>query len=125
MEEKSRSWIPPAIAGTIAGLATGLVVGWLWPMEINDALPHSLRQDHRDDYVVMVATAYEAEGDLAMARERLVQLDPEDPAAPVVELAERLVAVGGGGNDLIRLARLAYAMDAVTPALLPYIEAAP
>jgi hypothetical protein len=104
----------------------GFAVGWwIWPVQYTNTAPNVLRQDSRDDYVVMVASAYEVERDLEQARARLKLLDPEEPATPVVELAERLVEVGGSAEDIIYLARLAGALGAISPALTPYLDGLP
>jgi hypothetical protein len=84
--------------------------------------PSALREDYRDEYVLMVATAYEVEGDRERARERLTRLDSEEPSAPVVGLAERLIEQGGSEQDVVRLARVAEALDATTPTLTPYLQ---
>ena len=67
----------------------------------------------------------EGEGDLEQARERLRALDPQEPTVPVIELAERLVEAGGGDDELTRLARLAWALGATSPTLIPYLENSP
>jgi len=113
------------VVGIAAGLALGLAIGWLWPVRYTNTAPAALRQDYRDDYVVMVAATYEIEGDPDRARERLALLDAEEPAAPVVELAERLVEAGGSVDDIARLARLAWALKATTPTLVPYLGEEP
>lgn len=121
-----RTWITWVSAGVLVGLALGFAVGWgLWPVQYTNTVPHALRQDYRDDYVVMVATAYEVEQNLEQARQRLGLLDAEEPAAPVVELAERLVQVGGKAEDITCLVRLAWALGALTPPLAPYLEGRP
>lgn len=125
MSEWTQGWAGRIAMGLAAGLALGLVIGWLWPVQYTNTAPSVLRQDYRDDYVVMVASAYEIEGDPERARERLVLLDAEEPAAPVVELGERLVEAGGGAEDIVRLARLAWALKAITPTLVPYLEGGP
>lgn len=121
----AQSWAVQAAIGAAAGLALGLVIGWLWPVQYTNTAPAVLRQDYRDDYVVMVAAAYEVEGDPELAHKRLALLDAEDPAAPVVELGERLVAVGGSAQDITHLARLSWALKAITPTLVPYLEGSP
>jgi len=104
----------------------GFIIGWwLWPVQYTNTAPVVLRQDYRDDYIVMIATAYEVEEDLEQARERLKLLDPREPATLVVELAERLIEAGGDADDIARLARLAWALGATTSTLIPYLEGPP
>jgi len=115
---------------TAVGVAVGLMLGfaigwWIWPVQYTNTAPDVLRQDYRDDYVVMVATAHEVEGDLERARDRLKLLDPEEAAAPVVELAERLIEAGGGAEDITYLARLAWALGDLPPTLIPYLDGRP
>jgi hypothetical protein len=120
-----RRWFIQAVVGVIVGLALGLGIGWgLWPRETAPS-PARLRWDYQENYIIMVATAYEVEGDLNLAQERLALLDPQDPAAPVVQLGERLVAAGADTEDIAHLARLAWALDAITPPLVPYLEGRP
>jgi hypothetical protein len=112
--------------GVVVGLLLGFTIGWWWwPVQYTNTAPSALRQDYGDEYIVMVASAYEVEGDLERARDRLRALDGEAPAAPVVELAERLVEAGGDPSDIIRLAHLVEALGATMPTLLPYTEAPP
>lgn len=126
MSKRARKWIGRAVIGVLVGLALGFAIGWwLWPVQYTNTAPDVLRQDYRDDYVVMIATAYEVDGDLEQAREWLTLLDPDEPAAPVVELAQRLVEVGGGAEDIARLVRLAWAVGTLPPELTPYLEDQP
>jgi hypothetical protein len=123
VSKRARKWGVRAAIGGAVGLALGFAVGWwFWPVQYTNTAPDVLRQDYRDDYVVMIATAYEVEKDLDQARQRLRLLDPEEPAAPVVELADRLIEAGGSAEDITRLARLAWALGALTPTLTPYLE---
>jgi hypothetical protein len=108
------------------GLMVGFAIGWwIWPVQYTNTAPDVLRQDYRDDYVVMIATAHEVEQDLEQALNRLKLLDPEEPAAPVVELAERLVEAGGSAEDITYLARLAWALGNLPPTLTPYLDGLP
>jgi hypothetical protein len=104
----------------------GFAIGWwIWPVQYTNTAPDVLRQDYRDDYVVMVATAHEVEQDLEQARNRLKLLDPAEPAAPVVELAERLVEAGGSAEDITCLARLAWVLGDLPLTLTPYLDGWP
>jgi hypothetical protein len=120
-----RRWIVQAVVGVVVGLVLGFGIGWgLWPRESAPS-PAKLRWDYQENYVIMVATAYQVEGDLNLARERLALLDPQNPATPVVQLGERLVAAGADTKDITHLARLAWDLDAITPPLVPYLEGRP
>jgi len=104
----------------IAGAALGVAIGWwLWPVEYVNTTPDTLRRDYLDDYIVMVATAYEVESNLDRARERLRLLNPTEPEAPLAELVERLVAAGGSPTDIARLNRLLDALRAASPLPTP------
>ncbi|HEY76040.1 MAG TPA: hypothetical protein G4O00_07650 [Thermoflexia bacterium] len=121
-----RRVLPLALAGLAVGIALGLLVGWvLWPVRYTNTAPAQLRQDYRTEYVLMVAAAYHVEGDLEAARARLALLDPEQPARPVRELAETLIAEGGRETDIRTLVHLAEAMGATTPSMLPYLGGTP
>lgn len=126
VREGTQAWaIRTAIAAAV-GLLMAFAIGWwIWPVQYTNTAPDVLRQDYRDDYVVMVATAYEVEQDLQQARNRLKLLDPEEPAAPVVELAERLIEAGGGAEDITYLARLAWVLGTLPPPLTPYLDGQP
>jgi len=118
-----RRIVPLALAGLVVGAALGLLVGWrLWPVEYTNTFPAQLRQDYRNDYVLMVAAAYSVEQDLEAARSRLALLDAEAPVDPLIELAEELIAAAGPHEDITLLANLADAMGAATPAMVRYLE---
>ena len=126
MSDQSQAWGRWAAIGVGVGLALGFAVGWwLWPVQYTNTAPAVLRQDYRDDYIVMIATVYEVEGDLEYALDRLGLLDQNDPAAPVVELAERIIGANGSPEDIARLARLATAVGGATPTLTSYLEDQP
>ncbi|MEA3377485.1 MAG: hypothetical protein U9R72_14950 [Chloroflexota bacterium] len=123
MAQPTRQWITRAVVGIAVGAALGVAIGWwLWPVTYTNTSPDVLREDYQDEYVLMTATAYEVEGDRERARERLALLDPEEPSAPVVGLAERLIEQGGSEEDIVRLARLAEALGVTSPALMPYLQ---
>ncbi len=65
----------------LVGTAVGLFYGWVInPVRYVDTTPDTLRIDYKSDYVLMVAEAYSAEGDLALAARRLALLGATHPA---------------------------------------------
>ncbi len=112
-----------ALIGLALGIVLGLLIGWrLWPVRYTNTAPHQLRWDYRNDYVLMIAAAYQVEGNVGAAQDRLALVNAESPAQPVVELAEQLIATDGGQGDIVMLVRLADALGAVTPVMTPYLE---
>lgn len=111
------------LVGLAIGVGLGLLVGWrLWPVSYTNTAPHQLRQDYRNDFVLMTAAAYQVDQDLDAVRERLALVDAEAPERPVVELTETLIAEGGRSEDVAVLVELAEALDATTAPMAPYLE---
>ena len=110
--------------GVAVGVALGFAIGWwFWPVEYTNTAPNVLRRDYCDDYILMVAAAYEIDNrDVEQAQRRLELLDPIDPAAPVIELAERLIAANGSIEDITHLAHLAQALGPLPLSLTLYLE---
>ena len=74
----------------MVGAALGLLVTWVfWPIEFKNADLANLRPSLKEDYVRMVAVAYEADGDLATAKKRLETLGYDNPAQTFSVLIER------------------------------------
>ena len=71
----------------ILGIGVGLLYGWVInPVKYVDTTPAKLRTDYQTDYILMVAEAYQAEGDLDLAARRLAVLG-DSPPAEIVRLA--------------------------------------
>ena len=97
----------------VVGLGGGLYYGWvIAPVQYVDADPASLHQAFKDDYILMLATAYAGDGDLEAARAGLTSLGLEAGAPVVTAAAERLTAAGLPAEDAARLASLAAALAA-------------
>ncbi|MCZ2126667.1 MAG: hypothetical protein LC099_02705 [Anaerolineales bacterium] len=63
------------------GVGLGLTYGWVVsPIEYVDAPLSLLREDYRADYVLMIAEAYNADADSAVAARRIAQLGSQPPA---------------------------------------------
>ncbi|MGH2626412.1 MAG: hypothetical protein ACRDHY_07165 [Anaerolineales bacterium] len=103
-------------AAAAAGLVLGLVYGWgIRPVEYSDTSPDSLRADYRTDYVLMVAEAYEAEGALDRAIQRLAALGPRPAFETATQAVEYARGQGFSAADIERLEALAGDLKALAP----------
>jgi hypothetical protein len=110
------------LVGIVAGLILGLLLTWqVWPVEYYNTDPIDLRQEHKDDYVVMIAAAYDQDRDLGVASLRLGQLGLEDAKQSVLGLFQRY-GEAGYSEETRSLAQLAYDLGVTDVALLPYIQ---
>ncbi len=110
------------VVGIAIGLGLGLLITWqLWPVEYYDTDPVDLRNEHKDDYVVMIAAAYAQDRDLGMASLRLGELGLEDAKQSVLGLFQRYQEAGYA-EETRSLAMLAYDLGVTDVSLLPYIE---
>jgi hypothetical protein len=84
-----RVWFIVAI---LAGIALGLVYGWVInPVQYVETSPNTLRADYKTDYILMVAEAYRAEGDLTLAVRRLAILGNMPP----LDLVQQAIVFAG------------------------------
>jgi hypothetical protein len=105
------------------GLGIGLYLGWVqFPVQFIDSPARSLAPAFQDDYTLMVAAGYAADGDVNGAIERLRLLDIEDVPAYVQQIAERYIANSRGVEEIRLLVKLAGAMGRLTPMMEPYRE---
>lgn len=89
------------------GILVGLVYGWVvTPVQYVDTSPDSLRQDFKADYVLMVAEAYQAEGDLSLAVRRLALLGDDPPVEIVARARAFATDIGYAREDLDRMQAL-------------------
>lgn len=108
-------WLPILIAA-ILGITLGLVYGWVInPVQYTDITPDALRIDYRTDYVLMVAEAYQAEQDPALAAERLAVLGSEPPALIAGEAYKFAQQSGYPADDLMLIQELAVALQTWQP----------
>jgi hypothetical protein len=99
------------LVGIAVGVGLGFLIGWgLWPVQYYDTDPVDLKQEHKEDYIVLVSAAYALNGDLEQAKERLAKLEEEDVAQVVAELAQRYGEQGADPTATHNLAMLAYAL---------------
>jgi hypothetical protein len=108
--------------GVAIGLALSLTLTWvIWPVQYYDTDPVDLRPEHKEDYIVLVGSAYAIDGDLARAEARLAKLEEKDIGSVMAGLVERYLREGWGVEETRSLAKLADALGVSTSAMLVYI----
>ena len=97
------------------GAAGGLFYGW-WvnPVKYIDTTPDTLRVDYKSDYVLMVAEAYSADGDLALAARRLALLGDTPPIDTVREAVLFAERQGYVDSDVTLMRQLLTALQTLT-----------
>ena len=119
----SRHFLLSLIAALALGASLGLIIGWvISPVRYVDTAPQSLQQIYKDDYILMLATAYARDHDLAAAEEGLRALGFAAPGTAVEAAAKRLMLQRPQpAEDVRRLASLASALGITSPELAPYL----
>ena len=107
--------------GLVIGFCLGLFFAWVvWPIQYVDTAPDSLRADFKDQYRLLIASAYAASGDITRARVRLEQLEDADMAQALLAQSQVIEMQSPGSNDSRALALLAAALgDQDTPTPYP------
>jgi hypothetical protein len=114
------------IIGIFLGLGFGIYYAWgLQPVTYVDTVPETLRTDLKDEYRILIAQAYLANGDVARAQARLSLLNEVD-AANVLAVQAQLANASGESAEVVRalglLASVAGAPPADVPTAVPLTE---
>lgn len=113
------------VVGLALGLGLGLLIGWgIWPVEYYDTDPVDLKEEHKEEYIVLVSASYALDGDLERARGRLEKLEEEDIARVVADLAGTYLQRGEDVTVTRNLVMLADALGSSTEAMLAYVATA-
>jgi hypothetical protein len=84
-------WFLPALAFFLGLFIGWFVIGWgLWPVTYKNSLPQDLRAAEQQEYLRLAAESFAANGDLALARQRLATWPEDDLQAALLTLEERL-----------------------------------
>ena len=78
-------WLRFLVVVVIGALGAMYYGWWVDPVKYTNTTPETLRADYRADYVLMVAEAYHAEGDINLAVHRLALLGDRPPSETVAD----------------------------------------
>ncbi len=107
--------------GLAIGLILALYIGWVqWPARYVDSPLSYLDRKHMDDYTVMIAYGYVADGDLQGAVDRLRKLNVPNVPNYTQAVTERYISQGRSVEDVRHLVALAEAMGRLTPLMEAY-----
>jgi hypothetical protein len=114
MEGRRGPWY--LITGVLVGLALGLIYAWLLnPVEYIDTSPQSLGDEVKSRYRILVALAYQENGDVGRAQARLALLHDNDSQGVLEAQAQQVVANNGSPQEAGALAGLAGDLANRTP----------
>lgn len=109
------------ILGIGIGIGAGLVLGWgVFPREYSEGTLPELARQHTDEYTVMIAAGYVADGDIQGALERLNLLGVDNSPAHVQEVTERYITNSRDIEDIRLLVALSEGFGRLTPIMEPY-----
>jgi hypothetical protein len=96
----------------LVGVGLGLLYGWvIRPVDYVDTSPDTLRIDYKTDYILMVAEAYQGEGDLQLVIRRLALLGNVAPVEMVYEAILFAEKAGYADADLAMMQTLLGALQ--------------
>jgi hypothetical protein len=108
----------------LAALVLGFAIGWSYawivsPARPADTSPSTLRPDFKEQFRLVIASAYAASGNLDRARARLALLGDADPVSALAAQAQRSLAAGEPVERARDLANLAGDLKAGVSSVLP------
>jgi hypothetical protein len=107
--------------GLALGLIVGLYLGWVqFPTQFINSPASSLAERYKDEYIVMIAAGYLADGDLGGAVDRLRILGVPNIPAYVQEVTERYISTSRDPRDIAYLVALAESLGRLTAIMQPY-----
>jgi hypothetical protein len=110
------------IAGFTVGAILGLLLGWVvWPVSYTDTTIADLAPEYKDEYILMVASAFAANGNLEEAQARLAKLEVPNVNQSISALIDRSISEGRTEADIQALAGLANALGVTSPQMMAYL----
>lgn len=109
------------IVALVIGALIGLYLGYVqFPVKYTDSSADRLAQRFKDDYTVMIANGYLADGDLTGALERTRVLGVENVPVYIQETTERYITNSSRVEDIRALVALSAGLGRLTPIMEPY-----
>lgn len=110
------------IIGIGVGAGLGLYLGWeAWPTEFTDANPSVLQERYQQDYLLMIATIYAADGDLPAARRRVDEMGGQSRDVLFAYTLDTILRAEDE-TEIRQLVRLAADLGLQSPAMTPYLS---
>lgn len=104
------------VVGITVGILVGLVLGWqVFPVKYSDSPIYALADPYKEEYTLMVAGGYIADGDLNGAIERLRLLNVQNIPQYVQEMTERYISNSRELKDIRYLVALSEGLGRLTP----------
>ena len=119
-----RRFLRSLFLGLVLGGLLGLYLGWVqFPLQLYRGDLTELAQSFRDDYAVMIAAGFAADGDVQGALDRLNHLHVDDIPRYIQRLTERVIASSARDvRDIRLLVALARGMGRLTPPMEPFLD---
>jgi hypothetical protein len=124
-----RRLVVSLLIGLAVGLAVGLYFGWvISPVQYVESQMANLSRRYKDEYTVMVAAAYQVDGDITEAIRRLQPLGVQQNIPLYVrDVTERYISESGTGKeaDIRSLVVLSRQLGYYTPAMQAFMLPTP
>jgi hypothetical protein len=104
------------------GLGSGLLIGWvIAPVKYVDTAFADLAPESKEEYILLVASAYGCDQDLDKAQARLAMLDAPNINQWVADLVDRYISAGQDEADIRALVALANGLGVNSPRMAAYV----
>jgi len=111
------------VVGATIGVLAGFLVGWVvWPIEFTEADPTVLEDSFKRDYTIMIAAAYDLDGDLMEARRRLTSLGMANSEEWLLTVTVDHILDQGDEGEIRQLVGLASDLGLESPLMAPYMD---
>ncbi len=108
------------LTGLILGLLVGIFIARVVsPLQYVDTAPATLAESYKTAYRLLIAQAYQANGNLERARQRLYLLDGDQAKDILSRQAQQWLAAGNNLNAARALAQLAADLEQPNPSTPP------